>query len=174
MHCYAGESFSVFVYSVKVHKKLKHFCRSLRYYEQDLALAKDLQDKLAQAKAYCNLGLAHKALGEYSRAEECQRYLLSLAQALDNTQVTQLTLCSLTHRGAAGFQAAVDVNRRCCVYVGQQAVFRAYGNLGDVFVCRGDPAGALKFYQQQLAVAQKAANQKMEADAYAALGSVHR
>lgn len=59
-----------------------------RYYEQDLALAKDLQDKLAQAKAYCNLGLAHKALGEYSRAEECQRYLLSLAQALDNTQVT--------------------------------------------------------------------------------------
>lgn len=60
------------------------FCR---YYEQDMALAKDLQDKLAQAKAYCNLGLAHKALGEYSKAEECQRYLLSLAQALDNTQV---------------------------------------------------------------------------------------
>lgn len=59
-----------------------------RYYEQDLALAKDLQDKLAQAKAYCNLGLAHKALGEYNKAEECQRYLLSLAQALDNTQVT--------------------------------------------------------------------------------------
>lgn len=59
-----------------------------RYYEQDLALAKDLQDKLAQAKAYCNLGLAHKALGEHKKAEECQRYLLSLAQALDNTQVT--------------------------------------------------------------------------------------
>lgn len=59
-----------------------------RYYEQDLALAKDLQDKLAQAKAYCNLGLAYKALGENKKAEECQRYLLSLAQALDNTQVT--------------------------------------------------------------------------------------
>lgn len=58
-----------------------------RYYEQDLALAKDLQDKLSQAKAYCNLGLAHKALGEYNKAEECQRYLLSVAQALDNTQV---------------------------------------------------------------------------------------
>lgn len=50
-------------------------------------MAKDLQDKLSQAKAYCNLGLAHKALGEYNKAEECQRYLLSLAQALDNTQV---------------------------------------------------------------------------------------
>lgn len=58
-------------------------------------MAKDLQDKFAQAKAYCNLGLAHKALGEYNKAEECQRYLLSLAQALDNTQVTPLQLCSL-------------------------------------------------------------------------------
>lgn len=62
-------------------------CICPRCYEQDLGLAKDLQDKLAQAKAYCNLGLAHKALGEYGKAEECQRYLLSLAQALDNTQV---------------------------------------------------------------------------------------
>lgn len=72
----------------------------LRYYEQDLALAKDLQDKLAQAKAYCNLGLAHKALGEHSKAEECQRYLLSLAQALDNTQVTVHTINSFfpSHR----------------------------------------------------------------------------
>lgn len=68
-----------------------------RYYEQDLALAKDLQDKLAQAKAYCNLGLAHKALGEYNKAEECQRYLLSLAQALDNSQVAYFC-CVLLNR----------------------------------------------------------------------------
>lgn len=59
-------------------------------------MAKDLQDKLAQAKAYCNLGLAHKALGEYGKAEECQRYLLSLAQALDNTQVVDLPRSSLS------------------------------------------------------------------------------
>lgn len=69
----------------------------LRYYEQDLALAKDLQDKLAQAKAYCNLGLAYKALGEFSRAEECQRSLLAAAQALDHTQV----LISCLSRSAA-------------------------------------------------------------------------
>ena len=69
--------------------RINFVCPCPRCYEQDLGLAKDLQDKLAQAKAYCNLGLAHKALGEYSKAEECQRYLLSLAQALDNTQVPQ-------------------------------------------------------------------------------------
>uniref|UniRef100_A0A3P9PRS5 Uncharacterized protein n=1 Tax=Poecilia reticulata TaxID=8081 RepID=A0A3P9PRS5_POERE len=112
---------------------LKHFWRFLRYYEQDLALAKDLQDKLAQAKAYCNLGLAHKALGEYRRAEECQRYLLSLAQALDNTQ----------------------------------AVFRAYGNLGDVFVCRGDPPGC---YEAQLGLAQGLRDARLEAQVHGNMG----
>lgn len=128
-------------------------------------MAKDLQDKLAQAKAYCNLGLAHKALGEYGKAEECQRYLLSLAQALDNTQVAQLPRSSLS-----ASQESVILRELSC----PQAVFRAFGNLGDVCVCRGDLAGGVRFYQQQLSLAQKVGDQKMEADAYSALGSAHR
>lgn len=53
-------------------------------------------------------------------------------------------------------------------------MFRAFGNLGDVCVSRGDLPGAVRFYQQQLTLAQKVNDQKMEADAYSALGSVHR
>lgn len=134
-------------------------------------MAKDLQDKLSQAKAYCNLGLAHKALGEFNKAEECQRYLLSLAQALDNTQVCE---------NAAAVSSPRTLNPTClaeadeCARVRLQAVFRAFGNLGDVCVCRGDLPGAVRFYQQQLTLAQKVSDQKMEADAYSALGSVHR
>lgn len=53
-------------------------------------------------------------------------------------------------------------------------MFRAFGNLGDVCACRGDLPAALRFYQQQLSLAQKVSDQRMEADAYSALGSVHR
>lgn len=133
-------------------------------------MAKDLQDKLSQAKAYCNLGLAHKALGEFNKAEECQRYLLSLAQALDNTQVSHRR-----HRRRCGCLlkvCSVDVDES--IRIRLQAVFRAFGNLGDVCVCRGDLAGAVRFYQQQLTLAQKVSDQRMEADAYSALGSAHR
>lgn len=133
-------------------------------------MAKDLQDKLSQAKAYCNLGLAHKALGEYNKAEECQRYLLSLAQALDNTQVTHC--CCFLPLNFKNTICLLEADQSCCVCL--QAVFRAFGNLGDVCVCRGDLPGAVRFYQQQLALAQKVSDQKMEADAYSALGSVHR
>lgn len=66
------------------------------------------------------------------------------------------------------------VNQYLCDHICLQAVFRAFGNLGDVYVCRGDFPGAVKFYQQQLTLAQKVSDQKMEADAFSALGSVHR
>lgn len=58
-----------------------HYClgnhrEAVRYYDQDLALAKDLQDKSGMGRAYCNLGLAHLALENLDTALECQKYYL--------------------------------------------------------------------------------------------------
>ena len=43
---------------------------------QDLALARDLQDRMSMGRAYCNLGLAHSAIGNLENALECQKYFL--------------------------------------------------------------------------------------------------
>ena len=43
---------------------------------QDLALARDLQDRMSMGRAYCNLGLAHAAIGNLENALECQKYFL--------------------------------------------------------------------------------------------------
>ena len=58
------------------HYCLGNFREAVRYYDQDLALAKDLQDKMNMGRAYCNLGLAHLALGNLETALECQKYFL--------------------------------------------------------------------------------------------------
>ena len=47
-----------------------------RYYDQDLALARDLEDRMSMGRAYCNLGLAHLAIGNMENALECQKYFL--------------------------------------------------------------------------------------------------
>ncbi len=52
-----------------------------------------------------------------------------------------------------------------------QARFRALGNLGDIFLCKKDVPGAVKFYEQQLSLAHQVKDRKMEANAYAALGA---
>lgn len=62
------------------HYCLGNFREAVRYYDQDLALAKDLQDKMNMGRAYCNLGLAHLALGNLETALECQKYFLGKGQ----------------------------------------------------------------------------------------------
>ena len=49
---------------------------TFRYYDQDLALARDLEDRVSMGRAYCNLGLAHLAIGNLENALECQKYFL--------------------------------------------------------------------------------------------------
>ena len=64
---------------------LGNFKEAVRYYDQDLALAKDLQDKVNMGRAYCNLGLSHLALGNMETALECQRYFLTIAHVTKHT-----------------------------------------------------------------------------------------
>lgn len=64
------------------HYCLGNFREAVRYYDQDLALAKDLQDKMNMGRAYCNLGLAHLALGNLDTALECQKYFLGKCSSL--------------------------------------------------------------------------------------------
>lgn len=59
------------------HYCLGNYKEAVRYYDQDLALARDQQDRMSMGRAYCNLGLAHLALGNYEEALECQKYFLS-------------------------------------------------------------------------------------------------
>jgi hypothetical protein len=45
-----------------------------------------LQDQLGIARAYCNLGLAHKALHNFMDALECQKKCLSMMKNMKNTK----------------------------------------------------------------------------------------
>ena len=80
------------------HYCLGNYKEAVRYYDQDLALARDQQaclfvyflvvylftyclfivwqDRMSMGRAYCNLGLAHLALGNFESALECQKYFL--------------------------------------------------------------------------------------------------
>jgi len=71
----------------------------VRYYDQDLALAKDLQDKMNMGRAYCNLGLAHLALGNLETALECQKYFLGTCSVWRLTSQTMHLLfqCFTVH-----------------------------------------------------------------------------
>ncbi|XP_025764827.1 tetratricopeptide repeat protein 28 isoform X3 [Oreochromis niloticus] len=157
------------------------YAQALPYYQQYLVLAPGLQDLEAEGKVCHNLGYAHYCLGQYRDAVRYYEQDLALAKDLQDKLAQAKAYCNLglAHKALGEYNKAEECQRYLLSLAQaldntQQAVFRAFGNLGDVCVCRGDFPGAVKFYQQQLTLAQKVNDQKMEADAYSALGSVHR
>lgn len=135
----------------------------MRYYDQDLALAKDLQDKMNMGRAYCNLGLAHLALGQLDTSLECQKYFFSIAHMTNNL---------------AGNLDLTTINIFFCFFNAHlfyfEGKFRALGNIGDVLIKMGEIEEALKMYHRQLALARGNRDRAMEAAACSALGIAHR
>lgn len=134
----------------------------MRYYDQDLALAKDLQDKMNMGRAYCNLGLAHLALGQLDTSLECQKYFFSIAH-MTNNLAGNLDLIPT-------FIILIS-NANQFYFEGK---FRALGNIGDVLIKMGEIEEALKMYHRQLALARGNRDRAMEAAACSALGIAHR
>ncbi|XP_076139979.1 tetratricopeptide repeat protein 28-like [Alosa pseudoharengus] len=173
------------------------FAQAVPFYEQYLRLAPDLQDMEGEGKVCHNLGYAHYCLGSYQQAVKYYEQDLALARDLHDKLSQAKAYCNLglAHK-ALGAYAQAEECQRYLLSLAQslgnvQARFRALGNLGDIYVCKKDVAGAVQFYEQQLALAQAQqqggsggsggssggggdGDRRMEAGAYAALGAAHR
>jgi len=68
------------------HYSLGNFKEAVRYYDQDLSLAKDLGNQVNISRAYCNLGLTHLALTNFDKALECQTNFLTLSHGLKSVE----------------------------------------------------------------------------------------
>ncbi|KAM3868291.1 tetratricopeptide repeat protein 28-like [Diretmus argenteus] len=142
-------------------------------------LAKDLHDKLSQAKAYCNLGLAFKALGDFTKAEECQKYLLSLAQSLNNAQARFRALGNLGDI----FVCKKDVAGAIQFYEQQLALAHqvkerrmeacAYAALGATYRLVQKYDKALGYHTQELEVYQELGDVPGECKAHGHLAAVY-
>jgi tetratricopeptide (TPR) repeat protein len=76
-------------------------CHFIRYYDQDLALARHQQDRTNMGRAYCNLGLAHLAVGNLDSALECQKLFLGKFEycKVCASLCTVLRACICFHNG---------------------------------------------------------------------------
>lgn len=59
---------------------LENFSKSLECHKQDLTLARNMGDKLGEAKASGNIGSALKAMGQFDESIACCRMQLDLAR----------------------------------------------------------------------------------------------
>lgn len=111
-------------------------------------------------RAYCNLGLAHLALGQLETSLECQKYFLAIAHMTNNL---------------AGKRKLLEVTSIATLNLSLVlGKFRALGNIGDVLIKMEETEEAVKMYHRQLALARSNRDRGMEAAACGALGIAHR
>lgn len=138
----------------------------MRYYDQDLSLAKDLQDKMNMGRAYCNLGLAHLALGNLDTSLECQKYFLGKLFQTHKTNNSDYVYSQ--HYNYYYFLAISHMTKNL------QAKLRALGNIGDILSKMNDTEEALKMYHRQFTLARQIRDTSMEAAACSSLGLANR
>ncbi|KAI8491557.1 Tetratricopeptide repeat protein 28 [Branchiostoma belcheri] len=150
---------------------------AIRYYEQHLALARQLGDRRQEARAYNGLGLAHYAMQEYEAALGWDNKDLEICQETgDKANLV------ITHQNIAGsYQALGKLDQARSHYQSAMTIAMETGNKQgqmDIYLSLGDlhrkqlhePRESHKYYTDMLALAKDLGRKDKERLAYNRLG----
>ncbi|KAL3206881.1 hypothetical protein MRX96_039839 [Rhipicephalus microplus] len=170
---------SVFSALSSAYWALNSIDRAIAYMQQDLAVAKSLNDQAGECRAHGNLGSAHFSKGNLKEALSSHRYQLVLAMKCKDSQAAALALTSLGHVYTAigDYPNALASHKQCVQLVRQMGdrlqEAREVGNVGAVYLAMGDFESAVECHTEHLRLAKQLGNKVEEARAYSNLGSSH-
>jgi tetratricopeptide (TPR) repeat protein len=158
-----------------------------KYCNEALEISKKLNDRLAEASALGNLGLAYAGLGEIHRAIELYDKQLVIAREIGDCQGEGAALVNLgnayvalgeTRRAIEHYEQAVEIDRK----IGhRQGEGNALGDLGVAYAHLGEFHRAIEYCEQALAIDREIGERRGEGSvlsnlgwAYASLGETDR
>jgi tetratricopeptide (TPR) repeat protein len=161
--------------------------RANRYHDQQLALARQIGDRRAEASALTNLAQAYLELGDPRRAIELFERALEISRATGHRRGETIALGGLAiaytnlgkpHRAMEFCEQQLAATRAMGDW---HAEGNALGALGYAFAALGETRRAIELYEQWLKVAYLTGNRRGHANAlnnlanaYAALGDPRR
>ena len=158
---------------------LADYEEAIKFSQQAVSVAKEVEDKDLEGKAYINLGKAHHFLGDYKKAIEFNQQSLSIAKeigdkSLEGKACTNLGcayVCLGDYKQAIEFhQQALSIAKE----IGDKhSEGIAYTNIGSVYSYLADYEEAIKFSQQAVSVAKEVEDKDLEGKAYINLGKAH-
>ncbi|XP_019613998.1 PREDICTED: tetratricopeptide repeat protein 28-like [Branchiostoma belcheri] len=153
---------------------------SIQYYEQYLALARQLGDRREEAQAYNRLGHAHYGMREYEAALEWYQKYLNLSQEIEDKkeEVTAhvnvgvaYRLLGKTEQATSHFDTALHLAQQTENLHGQMDVYCKMGDMQRVQL--HSPHTAIQYYEQYLTLARQLGDRRKEGVAYNRLGTAH-
>ncbi|XP_066265741.1 uncharacterized protein [Branchiostoma lanceolatum] len=153
---------------------------AIQYYEQHLALARQLMDRHEEGVAYNKLGLVHYEMGEYETALGWHQKHLKMRQDDGDRkeQITAHTNVGNTYRllgkldlATSHFNTALQMAQQTGDQHGQMKVYLWMGDMHREQL--HSPHTAIQYYEQHLALARQLMDRHEEGVAYNRLGQAH-
>ncbi|XP_003707805.1 G-protein-signaling modulator pins [Megachile rotundata] len=178
---------------------LGDYVKAMQYHKLDLSLARNMGDKLGEAKSSGNLGNSLKVMGKFDEAMICCKRHLEISREMGDKLSEGRALYNLGNvyhakgkqAGRVGHQDPGEFSEdvRQCL---QQAVRyyeenlelmkelndsaaqgRACGNLGNTFYLLGDFQQAIYYHNERLKIAKEFGDKAAERRANSNLGNSH-
>ena len=161
--------------------------QAIGFYEQRLAIAREIGDRWGEGNAIGNLGLAYADLGQVEQAigfYEQALVICARSATAEARRPTSATWASPTPPWARWSRRSASTSRRLVIAreIGdRRGEGNALGSLGSAYYRLGQVEQAIGFYEQHLAIAREIGDQRGESNAlgnlgnaYAALGQVEQ
>ncbi|XP_067046747.1 tetratricopeptide repeat protein 28-like [Acropora muricata] len=154
--------------------------KAIEYHEKDLKIAKEIGDRAGEGRAYGNLGIVYKSLGDYQKAIEYHEKDLKIAKEIGDRAGEGRAYGNLgiVYKSLGDYQKAIEYHEKdlkIAKEIGDRAgEGRAYGNLGIVYKSLGDYQKAIEYHEKRLKIAKEIGDRAGEGRAYGNLGIVYK
>lgn len=151
----------------------------MQYYKQHLNIAKAVGNRIEEGRAYCNLGISSRRLGDLTQAIECHEKELCIAKELGDRAREGAAYGNLgnAYHSVGDFKQAIwyhkqdlSISKELQDRVGEGS---AFGNLGNAYHRLGDLKQAIACHQQRLSIMKEVGNKAGEGAAYGDLGNAY-
>ncbi|KAL9954091.1 hypothetical protein ACROYT_G041585 [Oculina patagonica] len=152
----------------------------MEYYKHHLSIAKAMGDRTEEGRAYRNLGIISRRLGDFKQAIEYHRQELCIAKEVGDKAREGAAYGNLgnAYHSVGEFNQAIwhhkqdlSISKEFKDRVGEGA---AYGNLGNAYHRLGDFKQAIDYHKQRLTIMKEVGNKAGEGAAYGDLGNAYR
>jgi tetratricopeptide (TPR) repeat protein len=150
--------------------------QAIDYYEQALAIDRQIGYRQGEASALGNLALVYAALGQLEQAIDYHRQALAIHYEIGDHQgqANRLDNLGIAYRALGQLEQAIDYHRQALVIARQIGDRRgqasALGNLGLAYRDLGQVEQAIDFHRQALVIARQIGDRRGQASALGNLG----
>lgn len=155
------------------------FEKAVQYYEENMILMKEIQDRAAQGRACGNLGNVHYLLGNFSKAIHYHHERLKIAKEFGDRAAERRAHSNLgnAHIFLGEFEKAAEHYKKTLMLaqeLGDRAIeAQACYSLGNTYTLLKDYPTAVEYHMRHLKIAQELFDKVGEGRACWSLGNAH-